>query len=430
MNSAAHETSSAPSVSGCLRAHADLLDRASVDSLSEDEIIDLVRANERVIRRLDGVGAAAAVRLSELGGLSAEDVFSTAGKQSTSQARRVQRRAQLAPALPRLANGFAAGVIPTASLDCVASARHRLRHNPEWQTDFDARDHQITRNAARMNPKQFSTWLRSLTDRISDDGQTEQQSQSDKNSFRSWTDAEGRWQARLDLDALSGEKVQNAIDAEARSIAKQHSDAGESVHHGERLNATALCALIDSANGAKGRASIHVVADLDTISDGVWAGTTKRTGAGNDIPLSELRRYLCDSWITHTVLGPSGRALAVGRAYRTATDAQRAALRVMYETCALCDVRFDHCEMHHIIEWDHGGPTDLHNLIPLCTVHHERVHHGGWRIELDDQRSLTVIRPDGHTWKTVPLPSAAPTRARNHQRKRMRRYERQPVTTE
>jgi hypothetical protein len=418
------------SVSSNLREHAALLDQAPVGALSEDEVIDLVRSNQRVIRRLEGVGSEAAVRLAHLGGLSAEDVFSTVGRHSTAEARRVQRRAHLADVLPSLTKGFLAGTVPTANLDTVASARHRLRHNLSWQTEFDTHDGSITRKAARMNPKRFAGWISDLVDRVSDDGQTEHQSQHDKNSFRSWTSADGRWQARLDLDPLSGEKVQNAIDAEARSIAKRHTDAGEPVHHGEHLNSVAVSSLIDSANGSKGRASIHVVADLDTIRTGVWGGTTKRTGGGNDIPLSTVRQLLCDAWITHTVLGPSGRALAVGRSYRTATDAQRAALRVMYPTCAMCEVRFDHCEIHHIIEWEHGGPTDLDNLIPLCTVHHERLHNTGCRIELDTERTLTVFKPNENLWRKCPLPSAAPTRARNNHRKRKRHHERTPTTTE
>ncbi len=411
------------SVSVCLREHASRLDHTPVAALSEAEAVDLVRANQRTIRLLEGVGSAAAARLSELGGLSAEDVFSTVGKQSTGEARRVQRRAALANVLPTLTKGFMAGTIPTANLDTVATARHKLRHNPSWQAVFDEMDASITRKAARMNPQRFSGWIRHLVDRVSDDSQTEQRSQTDKNSFRSWTNAAGRWQARLDLDPIAGEKLQNAIDTQARSLAKQARDAGEQAHHGEQLNATAVCSLVDSANGSKGRPSINVVCDIDTITGGIWDGTIKQTGAGNNLPLSFLRQYLCDAWITHTVLGPSGKTLAVGRSHRTATDAQRAALRVMYQTCALCDVKFDHCEMHHIIEWEHGGPTNLNNLIPLCSIHHERMHHTGWQIDLDDQRTLTVTKPDGHTWKTIPLPSAAPAQARNHIRKRQHHHD-------
>ncbi len=190
--------------------------------------------------------------------------------------------------------------------------------------------------------------------------------------------------------------------------------------------------LIDSGNGAKGRPSLHVVVDRETLNNGVWDGTVKHTGAGTNLPLSQVRRMLCDAWITHTVLGPSGRALAVGRSHRTATDAQRSALRVMYPSCALCEVRFDHCEVHHIIEWDNGGSTDLQNLIPLCTVHHERVHHG-WRIELLENRALRMSRPDGRLWKTIPLPSAAPAWARSahrHRKKPQHRHERRLSTIE
>ena len=408
---------SAPQV---LREHAERLAGLPVDSLDETGVIDLVRANERAIRVLEGIGTTAAVRLAELGGLSAEDVFSTAGKHSTAQARRISRRGSLAEAMPAVTSGFMDGSVATTNVDAVATARHRLRHQPQWVSSFDERDCSIARKAARMSPKRFGTWLRQLTDGISDDGETDQRSEEDKNSFRSWTNADGRWQARLDLDALSGEMVQNAIDAEARSLAKQQSDAGETVHHGEHLNSSALSSLLQSANATKGRPSIHVVVDRDTLTRGLWDGTIKRTGAGNDLPVSHIRQMLCDAWITHTVLGPSGRALAVGRSHRTATDAQRSALRVMYPTCAMCEVRFDHCEMHHIIEWEHGGLTDLDNLIPLCAVHHERVHKG-WRIELSDNRNLQVDRPDGRQWKTTQLPSAAPTWARNQHRKRHER---------
>ncbi|NNF52831.1 MAG: DUF222 domain-containing protein [Acidimicrobiales bacterium] len=429
MNPPAPLAAPADPVSECLRDHAALLDRSQFQALGEDEIIDFVRSNERVIRRLEAVGSAVASRLTELGGLSAEDVFSTVGKHSTGEARRVQRRGGLANRLPTLTRGFLAGTIPTANLDTVASARHKLRHDPAWEAAFDAKDASMTRKASRMNPKRFAGWIRDLVDRISDDGQTEQQSDADKNSFRSWTNSEGRWQARLDLDPMAGEKFQNAIDGEARSLAKQATLAGETAHHGENLNATAACSLVDSASGTKGRPSINVVVDLDTLRHGPWDGTIKRTGGGNNISLPSLHQFLCDAWITHTVLHEDGRALAVGRKYRTATDAQRDALRIMYQTCAMCEVQFDHCEIHHIIEWEHHGPTDLNNLIPLCSVHHQRIHHG-WQLKLDDQRNLHCSRPDGRHWKTLPLPSAASCRARHEYRQRKRAHERQPSTTD
>ncbi len=417
MKAGSSSTATGSSVSDGLRHHADLLDRTPIGQLSEDEVIDLVRSNQRTIRLLEGVGSSAAIRLTELGGLSAEDVFSTVGKNSTAEARRVQRRGDLATALPALSAGFMMGSISTANLDAVAIARHKLRHHGDWTVAFDAMDTSIARKAARMNPKRFSSWIGGLVDRLSDDGETEHADQSQKNTFKSWTSADGRFRASLDLDSLAGEQLQNAIDSEARSLAKQRASAGEEVHHGEHLNANALCSLIGSATTAKGRPSINVVCDLETLRKGESNNTIKHTGAGNNLPLSKVRQFLCDAWITHTVIGPSGRALAVGRSYRTATDAQRAALRVMYDTCALCDVRFDYCEIHHIIEWENGGLTNLDNLIPLCSVHHHKVHDTGWTISMDNDRTVTERRPNGEVVRTLPLPS----RKRSHHHRKEHR---------
>ena len=69
----------------------------------------------------------------------------------------------------------------------------------------------------------------------------------------------------------------------------------------------------------------------------------------------------------------------------------------MYRCCAFgdCDVPFDRCEIHHILPWELGGPTDLHNLIPLCSRHHHLVHDGGWLLELLADRTLVARQRDG-----------------------------------
>jgi hypothetical protein len=70
----------------------------------------------------------------------------------------------------------------------------------------------------------------------------------------------------------------------------------------------------------------------------------------------------------------------------------------MYRTCGFphCTVRFGDCEIHHVIHWiRQRGPTDLDNLLPLCSNHHHLVHDAGWHIDLHPDRRLTVHRPDG-----------------------------------
>ena len=99
------------------------------------------------------------------------------------------------------------------------------------------------------------------------------------------------------------------------------------------------------------------------------------------------------------VLSGAGEVLDLGRAQRLANRAQRRALRALYRTCGAtgCEVPFDRCEVHHIHWWDNGGPTDLRNLVPLCSRHHHLVHDHGWQVQLDEARTLHLQRPDG-TW--------------------------------
>ena len=62
---------------------------------------------------------------------------------------------------------------------------------------------------------------------------------------------------------------------------------------------------------------------------------------------------------------------------------------------------------------EHGGLTDLVNLLPLCHKHHHLVHEGAWQLKLLPDRTLKIYRPNGEHSETVPPPTAAKTRARN-----------------
>ena len=111
----------------------------------------------------------------------------------------------------------------------------------------------------------------------------------------------------------------------------------------------------------------------------------------------------CNAHIVPIVVDASGRVLDLGRTQRLASARQRIALRAMYRTCAFpgCDVPFARCEIHHLIEWQQGGRTDLADLLPTCSRHHHVVHEGGWKLELDDDRTLTVTQPDGELFAVV-----------------------------
>lgn len=67
------------------------------------------------------------------------------------------------------------------------------------------------------------------------------------------------------------------------------------------------------------------------------------------------------------------------------------------------------CDVHHLIPRSAGGPTALHNLVPLCSFHHlVAIHRWGWALTLHPDGTTTAISPDGQrTFHSHSPPAAA-----------------------
>jgi hypothetical protein len=99
-----------------------------------------------------------------------------------------------------------------------------------------------------------------------------------------------------------------------------------------------------------------------------------------------------------------GNRLYLGRSRRLATPAQIAALTV--RDGAGC--RFPGCththylHTHHVQHWLHGGPTDVDNLVLICSFHHRLIHDHGYHIRWASD-GWEFSRPDG-----TPIPTVTP----------------------
>ncbi len=93
-----------------------------------------------------------------------------------------------------------------------------------------------------------------------------------------------------------------------------------------------------------------------------------------------VRRMACGAGIIPTVLGTDSVPVDLGRATRLFTGHQRLALATRYTECAAdgCDRPFAWTEIHHLTPWQHGGPTDLDNAVPLCGRHHRMIDGPAW----------------------------------------------------
>ncbi len=143
------------------------------------------------------------------------------------------------------------------------------------------------------------------------------------------------------------------------------------------------------------RSDVVVHVDLETLTNGLSRSSTHRTAFGADLPVETIRRIACDANIIPLVLNGSGMPLDIGGGQRLASAAQRRALEATHDTCAFdgCAVAFHACQIHHIEYWETGGPTDLDNMVPLCSRHHHAAHEGGWTLTLKPGSRHLDARP-------------------------------------
>ncbi|HEX7442799.1 MAG TPA: HNH endonuclease signature motif containing protein [Acidimicrobiales bacterium] len=119
----------------------------------------------------------------------------------------------------------------------------------------------------------------------------------------------------------------------------------------------------------------------------------------------DVTRHLrCDPIFHPLITNSPGETLHAGRAARHANRAQRRALTHRDGGCRFpgCDRPPNRCNAHHIIAWDHHGPTDMSNLILLCRYHHGVTHRSGWTLTAHPDHTFTWTTPNGHTLTSHP----------------------------
>lgn len=377
-------------------ARADLraLDHGSLDATGLRHVMAEARSTERLLAAVVVELGRRAREMAEVGqaGDPTEPLLDQ-GQVSASRARTEARRADVAAALPELGEALAEGAVGPEHLDAVARASRGL--DPSEQIALHQRERDLLAAARRMPVDAFNRHLRRQVDQIRNDHGLERAlDQRARSTFRAWTGTDGMGHFSGDLDLERFAVLTGAIDRQMASLA---SSSDGDVSKDGNLAATALMDLVAHGNGRQGRAHITLVADEETARSGPHEKSVCQTGDGVDLPPHTLDRFACDAVIRRVVLDHDGVPVDVGRRYRTATDAQWHALRTMYSACAWigCDRPISWCQAHHVREWERGGATNLDNLVPLCSVHHHRVHEGCWTIRVLPDRTLRILRPDG-----------------------------------
>lgn len=112
-----------------------------------------------------------------------------------------------------------------------------------------------------------------------------------------------------------------------------------------------------------------------------------------DLEPSLLAYLSCTAAVQRLLVGRSGEPLDVGRSARFASVTQRRAAAVRDAGCVIpyCPCPAEDVDLHHLVHWAAGGPTDLVNLASVCERHHQETHAGVWEIEV--REGVVWVKP-------------------------------------
>ncbi len=153
------------------------------------------------------------------------------------------------------------------------------------------------------------------------------------------------------------------------------------------------------------RPHLNVVVDLDALQEG--RGGRVIGGPGLDGPT--LSTMLCDSNLHRVLTRGRSAVLDYGTSTRTIPATLWSALVIRDEGCRFpgCDRPSSWCEAHHVRWVTHGGPTEMNNLVLLCSRHHHRLHQPDWQAKLLPDATFEVTDATGMVRATSP-PRAEP----------------------
>jgi hypothetical protein len=232
----------------------------------------------------------------------------------------------------------------------------------------------------------------------------------------SYYDQGRRFGLSADLPAADGAVVARALDRLVQSVPVMPEEDGPWGIDARRADAlVAICSARISADPDPDRATVIVHARIG------GAGSVEGSGPVEGEPHSaELEggpplhprvagRLLCNARVQVVVEDASGQPIRLGRMRREPPEWMLRQLRYRDRECTFpgcAQRRFVHA--HHIRWWEHGGPTDLDNLVLVCSFHHKLVHEYGWTLTREQDGEVRWFHPGGTRYRAGPGPPKGP----------------------
>jgi hypothetical protein len=352
---------------------------------------------------------------------------------SAGGAGRALERAEQAAQAPELKASMDEGRLSGEHLDAFSAAVRSLESR--LQPALRALEADLVARAVvqRATVEQFRGWLqREIRIIETDDGKRRLERQRRDNRCRVWVDPNtGMVRTNLTLDPELGAVYQQLLNEQLHARLNQPRPPECPTDPLDAMDwhrAHAFIDLITGAASAVGKPEVIVVIDQQTFEHGRHAHSKVDCGPGIDLPIDTIRGIAGRARFVPVVVDSDGVVIAQGdpvpsydqllqsltrpvaldhgRSRRHASVRQRRAMRAMYRHCAIpgCARHISITEAHHIHWWEHGGCTDLSNLLPLCRHHHDRLHAERWRLTMGADRSISVHARDGTLLMTTGPP--------------------------
>jgi len=186
---------------------------------------------------------------------------------------------------------------------------------------------------------------------------------------------------RLDITEASTPGDPTVVDGDDRSRPQRRHDA--------------LMMILGAAAAAPGMPTVQraapvlvVTATVDQLGDPDGVAFIQGTHEDTDpaVPIRAAWHAGCAGGVQKVLLDSRGAILGTSSVERVFTAAQRRAITARDGTCVIpgCRTPATWCEIHHVVEYQEGGPTDTGNGAALCWFHHRFLHVHGWQIRMRD----------------------------------------------
>ena len=372
------------------------LGQRRVDDLDRRALCDVVAGAAQLRSAADALEGRALAAIEGLGdrGAPASTVARAAGRCSQKEADRRARRADTLSKLPAAADALADGLLSAEHVEVLARAVEATSADAVESSDLVEK---ACRRPADLHAKDAREWIR----RQQSDTEIEQAHQRRYAARRLsiFENDDGMTVLYGEFDPVTGAKLRSAITTETDRLF--HADGGRDTANDKRTpeqrRADALTALLTGHTPAKDAQTpvpvrnqmlVMVTLDRGEITGGHLVD-------GTPLPAAVIEGLACGSDLFGMLFSSDGDPLWMGRKTRLATDAQWRGLVARDGGCRICDADPSKCQAHHIIAWQPpgAGPTDIVNLILLCSHHHHLIHDLGYQLTQTTDGAWTLEPP-------------------------------------